>query len=127
MINNDTITGFQIRLTHETWEIVFVKKDVNNSFNIFFNNFLRIYYSSFPLIQHKCIKNNSYITPEIIKSCKCKREICNELRNNNNPTLTLYYVNYSKILTAVIKQTKKWNMINEFSIPATKLKLLGAL
>jgi hypothetical protein len=82
--------------------------NVNDSFNLFLNIFLRIYYSSFPLIQIKYIqKNNSWITPGIMKSCKHKREICNELRNNNNRTFRSYYRNYSKILTAVIKKGKK--------------------
>jgi hypothetical protein len=126
-INKDTITDFQIRLSYETWETVFDEKDVNNSFNIFLNNFLRIYYSSFPLIQHKCIqKKNSWITPGIIKSCKQKREICNEVRNNNNPSLTLYYVKYSKILTAVIKQAKKMEYDKQIFNSCNKIKTTWA-
>ena len=108
MINNDTITDFQLQLSQETWELVFNENDVNNSFNSFLNIFLRIYYSSFPLTHIKCKqKNNSWITPGIITSCKHKRELCNELRNNNNPTFRTYYRNYSKILTTVIKKAKR--------------------
>jgi hypothetical protein len=90
------------------WESVFDEKDVNKSFNLFLNTFLGIYYSSFPLIRVKYMrKNNLWITPGIIKSCKYKREIYNELRINNNPILRTYYRNYSKILTTVIKKAKR--------------------
>jgi hypothetical protein len=107
-INKDTVIDFKLQLSHETWEPIFDENDVNNNFNLLLNIFLRIYYSSFPLILYKCIKKNkSWITPGIIKSCKRKREICNELRNNNNPTLRSYYKLYTKILNAVIKKKAK--------------------
>ena len=45
--------------------------------SLFLNNFLRIYYSSFPLIRVKNKTNqNSWIKPGIITSCKHKRELC---------------------------------------------------
>jgi hypothetical protein len=50
-INKDTLTDFHFKLSFETWEPVFGGKDVNEIFNTFLNTFLRIYYSSFPLIQ----------------------------------------------------------------------------
>jgi hypothetical protein len=85
MINNDTIANFQLQLSQETWEEVFDENDFNKNFGLFLNIFLRIYYSSFPLIQKKCMhKNNLWITPGIIKSCEHKREICNELRKKKS-------------------------------------------
>ena len=39
------------------WEQVFDWKDINEIFNSFLNIFLRIYYSSFPLIQAKSKMN----------------------------------------------------------------------
>jgi preprotein translocase subunit SecA len=73
MINSDTIANFQIQLSYESWESVFDEKDVNKSFNLFLNTFLRIYYSSFPLTRVKYMwKNNLWITPGIIKPCKYK-------------------------------------------------------
>ena len=69
-----------MKLSHETWEPVFDGNDVNKIFNSFLNIFLRIYYSSFPLIQAKNKMNqNSWITPGIITSCKHKRELYKEL------------------------------------------------
>jgi hypothetical protein len=104
MMNNDTIANFQSQLSQETWESIFDEKDVNKSFNIFLNIILRACYSSFPLTQKKGIqKNNTWITPGIINSCKHKREIYNELRTNKDPKIGVYYRNYSKILSTVIK------------------------
>ena len=75
-INKYTIADFQSNLSYETWEHVFDGYDVNEIFNTFLNTFLRIYYSRFPLIRvkNKMIQN-SWVTPGIITSCKCKREL----------------------------------------------------
>jgi len=79
-INKNTIADFQFKLSHETWEPVFDGNYVNKTFfNSFLNIFLRIYYSSFPLIQAKSkMKRNSWITTGIITSCKHKRELYKE-------------------------------------------------
>ena len=75
-INKYTIADFQSNLSYETWEHVFDGYDVNEIFNTFLNTFLRIYYSRFPLIRVKNKMNqNSWVTPGIITSCKCKREL----------------------------------------------------
>jgi hypothetical protein len=106
-INNYTTADFQLKLSHETWEPVFDGNDVNQLFNSFLNIFLRIYYSSFPLIQAKSKMNqNSWITPGIITSCKHKRELYKELQNNNNATFASYYRDYTKILSMVIRKEK---------------------
>ena len=96
-----------MKLIHETRELVFDGNDVNKIFNPFLDNFLRIYYSSFPLIQAKNKMNqNSWSTPEIITSCKHKRELHKELQNNNNVTLASYHRDYSKLLSMVIRKAK---------------------
>jgi hypothetical protein len=96
-----------LNLGYETWEQVFDGNDVNEICNSFLNTFLRIYYSSFPLIWVKNKMNqNSWITPGIITSCKHKRELYKELKNNNNTTLASYYRHYAKILSRVIREAK---------------------
>ena len=101
-INKYIIADFELKLSHETWELVFDGNDVNKIFNSFLNIFLRIYYSSFPLIQAENKMNqNSWITPGIITFCKYKRELFKELQNNYNATLGSYYRDYSKILSMV--------------------------
>ena len=96
-----------MKLSHETWGHVFDGNDVNKNFNYFLNIFLRIYYSSFPLIQAKNKMNqNSSLTPGIITSCKHKRELYKELQNNNNATLASYYRDYTKMLSMVMRKAK---------------------
>ena len=74
---------------------------------LFLNNFLRIYYSSFPLTRVKANKNqNAWITTGLLTSCKYKRKLYKELQRTNNATLTSYYKSYSKILSMVIKKAK---------------------
>jgi hypothetical protein len=53
------------------------------------------------------MNQNSWITPGIIISCKHKRELYEELQKNNNATLASYCRDYSKILSMVIKETKR--------------------
>ena len=63
-INKYTIEDFQLNINYETWEQVFDGNDVNEIFNSFLNTFLRIYYSSFPLIRvKKKLNQNSWFTP----------------------------------------------------------------
>jgi len=105
-INKYTIADFQLNLSYETWEQVFNGNYVNDILNSFLNTFLRIYYSSFPLIRVKNKMNqNSWIIPGIITSCKRKRELYKELKNNN-ATLVSYYRDYAKILSRVIREAK---------------------
>ena len=107
-INKYTIADFQLKLSHETWELVFDGNDINKIFNSFLNIFLRIYYYSFPLIQAKSKMNqNSWITAGVITFCKHKRELCKELQINNNATLASYYRNYTTILSTVISKAKR--------------------
>ena len=97
-------------MSYETWKQVFDGTDVNEIFNSFLNNFLRIYYSSFPLTWVKANKNqNAWITTGILTSCKYKGKLYKELQRTNNATLTSYYKSYSKILSMVTKKAKKLN------------------
>jgi len=79
-------------------------------FNSFLDSYLKICYSSFPLKRvHNAKKNKNWIILGILKSCKHKRELSIASRNNNNLDLINYYKKYCKILSAVIKESKKLN------------------
>jgi len=53
------------------------------------------------------MNQNSWIAPGILTSCKHKRELYKELKNNNNnPTLASYYRDYARILSRVIREAK---------------------
>jgi hypothetical protein len=48
-INDATIADFNNKLSYESWEDVFAERDINTAFNIFFNIYLTIFHSSFPV------------------------------------------------------------------------------
>jgi uncharacterized protein with ParB-like and HNH nuclease domain len=51
-IHKYSIEEFKIRLTYESWINIFSNNDnmdVDTLFNMFLNNYLRIFYTSFPL------------------------------------------------------------------------------
>jgi hypothetical protein len=60
---------------NENWEPVFNNSDINTTFYVFLNIFLRYFYSSFPLIQRQKYKPNLWIMIGIIVSCRGK-EFC---------------------------------------------------
>jgi len=111
-INNYSIEEFKTRLSYESWESIFKCNgniDSNTLFNLFHNNYLRIFNTSFP--SHMIIErsnNNSWLTPGIRISCKHKR--CLYLLTNNSDDVILknYYKQYCKTLTSVIKEAKKY-------------------
>jgi len=76
-INKYTIGEFKTRLSHESWDNIFGSNgnmDIESLFNLFLNNYLRIFYTSFPpqKITERSI-NNSWITPCIRISCRGKK------------------------------------------------------
>jgi len=76
-INNYSIEEFKTRLSYESWDSIFGcnrNTDTDILFKLFHNNYLRIFYTSFPsckIIERS--NNNSWLTPRIRISCKCKR------------------------------------------------------
>ena len=77
--------------------------DANISFNKFLNIYLRIFHSCFI---KKC-KNSNTISKPWITSCNRKRELYLKARDSNEMEHKLYYKHYCKILSKVIKETKK--------------------
>ena len=78
-INKYSIEEFQTRLSYESWDNMFSyngNMDIDSLFNSFLNDYLKIFYTSFPSC--KIIKrsnNNSWITPGIRISCRHKRSL----------------------------------------------------
>jgi hypothetical protein len=106
-INNSTVYDYQMKLSYENWEPVFNSDGINASFNVFFNIFLRHFYSSFPLIQVRKFKPNLWITLGILAACRRKRVLYSEVRKSNNPLFLKHYKDYWNILTKVIDQAKR--------------------
>ena len=119
-----TIAEFQYQLSFESWNSVFETEDVNDMFNTFLNSFLRIFYSSFPLIKinKKLGADNSWMTKAIRISCKRKRTLYTLTRNCNDSSLMKYYKDYCKVLSKVILQAKKMHYENQIKNAQNKNK-----
>src|SRR5215510_4597001 len=85
-----------------------MEDDANISFNKFLNIYLRIFQSYFT---KKCINSNTVSKPWLTKgiktSCNRKRELYLKIRDSNEKKHKLYYKQYCKILSKVIKEAKK--------------------
>jgi hypothetical protein len=96
-LNTYSVEEFKTRLSYESWESVFSHDKytaVNTFFNSFLNDYLRLFYTSFP--PHKISErsnNNSWITPGIRTSCKRKR-FHYLLTKNSDINLKNYYKQY---------------------------------
>jgi hypothetical protein len=76
-IHKYSIEEFKIRFSFEYWINIFSNNDnmdVDTLFNMFLNNYLRIFYTSFPLkkVTERGNKNH-WITPSIRISCEHKK------------------------------------------------------
>jgi hypothetical protein len=111
-INYYSIEEFKTRLSYESWDSVFGYNgniDVAILFNSFLNNFLRIFYTSFP--PHKITERsntNSWITPGIRIFCRCKRCLFLLTRDSDDVILKNYYKQYCKTLTSCFKEEKSY-------------------
>jgi hypothetical protein len=109
-INKYAILDFTDKLCCESCDTVFDSEDVNAMFNSFLNIYLRIFYSSFPLIKvinRNNKDNKSWITIGIKTSCRRKRELYLTCRNSNNLELKRHYQVYCKILANVIQEANR--------------------
>jgi len=121
-INNYSIEEFKTRLSYESWDSIFSCNgniDTGTLFNLFHNNYLRIFYTSFPsckIIERS--NNNSWLTPGIRISCKHKRCLYLLTKDSDDVILKSYYKQHCKTLTSVIKEAKKY-MYNKRLINST--------
>jgi hypothetical protein len=106
------LSDFINKLSKESWDTLFNNEDVNDMFNYFLNDYLRIFNSSFPLqtvMIRKNSTNNEWITKGIKISCNNKRKLYLACRHHNNEEIKGYYQLYSNILANVIREAKKIN------------------
>jgi hypothetical protein len=94
-------------LSNESWDSVFSNVDLNKSFNVFLNIYLRTFETCFSL---KKVKNNMYsnqwITKGIKISCKWKKHLYLMMSATNYLDLKEYYTRYCRLLRKVIRRTK---------------------
>ena len=97
--------------------------DVDILFKSFLNNYIRIFFTSFPpckIIERS--NNNSWITQGKIISCRTKR--CHYLlnRDSDDTNLKNYYKEYFKTLTSVINEANSYMYNNRIINSTNKIK-----
>ena len=100
IINDSTISEFQLNLIYESWDNVFNGDDVDTMFNNFLNTYLRIFFHTFPL--KKCqnnYNNKPWNIPVIIISSQHKRNLYLLCRSIKDSKLNNYYKKYCRILS----------------------------
>jgi len=111
--NKTAVTNFNLQLSYESWEDVLLCNDVNTSFNKFLNTYLTIFYTSFPI---KMIRESTsakpWLTQGIKISCINKRKLYLISRHSKDHNKKHCYKRYCKVLTEVIKRTKRNNYNN---------------
>jgi hypothetical protein len=108
IINESSILDFQINLSYELWDDVFIDSDVDTIFNTFLNTYLRISNSCFRISKSRTTYTNKlWVTAGIKKSCITKRELYIKTRNDNDPRLKTHYKEYCNILNKVILAAKR--------------------
>ena len=107
-INDQSILEFQLLLSHENWEDIFMEDDANTSFNKFLNIYLRTFHCCFIKKHTNCQAiSKPWLTKGIQTSSNRKRELYLKVRDNNETEHKLYYKQYCKMLIEVIRELKK--------------------
>jgi len=110
----------------KTGKMFFLETNVNIIFFDFLSTFLRIFYSSFPVIKLKySYKQIPWLTTCIRISCGNKEKLYLTYRNSNDPNFKEYYKKYCRTLARVIMSAIKLIKMNLYSNLIINQKLLG--
>jgi hypothetical protein len=122
--DSNKIKNFVYLLSYENWENVFMEEDVNIIYKNFVNTYVRIFYTSFPLVK---IKNSQNLKPWVTKgikiSCLHKKRLYLKYRNSNNPTFKTHYKRYCQILSKILTTAKDYIIINLYHNLIINIKL----
>ena len=107
IITKSGVSTFIEKLQNESWDNIKNNTDVNESFNLFFNTFLIIFESCFPMqYVTNNVSNNQWITNGIRISCKRKKYLY-MMSKITNSKFNEYYVRYCALLRKVIRKAKE--------------------
>ena len=123
-INSYSIELFKTWLNYESWDSFFsYNGNIDILFNLSLNNYLRIFYASFPprKISERS-NNNSWLIPGIRISCRYKRCLYLLTKGSDDVILKNYYKQYCKTLTSIIKEAKKYMYNNRIINSTNKMK-----
>ena len=105
--------------------------DTNNSYDIFINEYIKIFDACFPMERIKCRtlqnRNSPWITKGLLKSISKKNRLYKQLINSPNKQRELRYKIYKNKLTHLIRNAKRTYYENRFEIAKNDMKLTWRL
>ena len=99
----------------ESWHLVFGANDVNDSYNIFIDIFMKHYNHCCPMKEHKCKKHHkAWITNSLKDACKKKNKL--HVAFKKNPTFQNEgkYKKYKNKLTNILRTCEETYYSNKF-------------
>ena len=88
----------------ESWHLVFGANDVNDSYNIFIDIFMKHYNNCCPMKEHKCKKHHkAWITNSLKDACKKKNKLYVAFKKNPTFQNECKYKKYKNKLTNILR------------------------
>ena len=88
----------------ESWHLVFGANDVNDSYNIFIDIFMKHYNHCCPMKEHKCKKHHkAWITNSLKDACKKKNKLYVAFKKNPTFQNECKYKKYKNKLTNILR------------------------
>jgi hypothetical protein len=109
--NNTNLSNFRNDLSVLSWNSVLACNNVDEAYNLFWNDFKTLFDLHFPLKLQKFNKNlhskNKFITQGILVSRKRKIELLKNHVKTRSPVTKELYTNYRNMYNRVIRASKK--------------------
>ena len=131
ILGEHNINTFRKCLSEINWSNRFNGLNVNNSYDIFINEYTKIFEACFPMERIKCKSlqncNSPWITKGLLKSISKKNRLYKQLINFPNKQRESRYKIYKNKLTHVIRNAKQTYYENRFEIAKNYMKLTWRL
>ncbi|KAK3923242.1 Interleukin-1 receptor-like 1 [Frankliniella fusca] len=118
-------------LSNEEWPEVYAANSTNEKFTTFHQRFTELYNKCFPVRKLNTINNNKkdWVTKGIKVTSSNFRNLCKQVKTNNDPKLKDHYTKYRKIYRKVIDSAKrlsiKSEILNAKNITKTTWKVIN--
>jgi len=117
IVNDSNINNFCQRMSVVNWNSVYDNLDVDESYNLFHNDFLDVYNACFPIKhvrkKHKYV-DKPWITTGILKSIKKKHHLFKQSFIKKDANAISKYKKYKNKLTKVIKLSQHQYYLDRF-------------
>ena len=119
-ITSDCIINFKKKLLEVDWSIVYMSFNATESYDLFIEVFMNIYYECFPIVKRKNRKRTinvikPWITEGILKSSKRKNRLYALYLKRKTDYYKTKYINYKNKLTTIIRCAKKQYITSVFN------------